>query len=183
MSSNSFAAHDDHAENLQNGSKPSTGLTFVLPPLSALKAQKNKKKVKLTYEEPAKKQPRPIKLKPLKEVLSRLILQIKKYVVCLCVRCASCRLLICHRKDDYAFFLKPVDPAQVPGYIDVISRPMDLGTMTTKVEKGRYRSLEEFAVSLIQFYWSSLPPSRSKFPFHIPGPTTQRITCGKASEA
>ncbi|KAM5545551.1 hypothetical protein V8D89_000589 [Ganoderma adspersum] len=129
MSSNPFAAHDDHAGTSQNGSKPSTGLTFVLPPLSALKAQKNKKKVKLTYEEPAKKQPRPIKLKPLKEVLLRLIVQIKK-------------------KDDYAFFLQPVDPVQVPGYSDVISRPMDLGTMTIKVEKGRYRSLEEFASDL-----------------------------------
>ena len=183
MSSNPFPAHDDHAQTSQNGSKPSTGLTFVLPPLSALKAQKNKKKVKLTYEEPAKKQPRPIKLKPLKEVLSRLILQIKKYAACLFAFAAPRHLLICHRKDDYAFFLKPVDTAQVPGYIDVISRPMDLGTMTTKVEKGRYRSLEEFAVSLIQLYWSSLPPSRSKFPFHIPGPATKRITCGKASEA
>ncbi|PIL34622.1 hypothetical protein GSI_03401 [Ganoderma sinense ZZ0214-1] len=129
MSSNSFAALDDHAESSQNGSKSSTGLTFVLPPLSALKAQKSRKKVKLTYEEPAKKQPRPIKLKPLKEVLSRLIVQIKK-------------------KDDYAFFLQPVDLAQVPGYSDVISRPMDLGTMTVKVEKGRYRSLEEFASDL-----------------------------------
>ncbi|KAI1793692.1 hypothetical protein LXA43DRAFT_1000031 [Ganoderma leucocontextum] len=129
MSSNPFPAHDDHPESSQNASKPSTGLTFVLPPLSALKAQKSKKKVKLTYEEPAKKQPRPIKLKPLKEVLSKLILQIKK-------------------KDDYAFFLQPVDPAQISGYNDVISRPMDLGTMTTKVEKGRYRSLEEFASDL-----------------------------------
>jgi bromodomain-containing protein 7/9 len=35
---------------------------------------------------------------------------------------------------------------QVPGYADVIKRPMDLGTMTMKVEKGRYRSLEDFAV-------------------------------------
>ena len=78
MSSTPFAAHDDHAESSQHAAKPSTGLTFVLPPLSALKAQKTKKKIKLTYEEPVKKQPRPIKLKPLKEVLSKLIVQIKK---------------------------------------------------------------------------------------------------------
>ncbi len=50
-------------------------------------------------------------------------------------------------KDDYAFFLHPVDLAPVPGYSDVVSRPMDLGTMSTKVDKGKYRSLEEFAVS------------------------------------
>lgn len=55
------------------------------------------------------------------------------------------------RKDDYAFFLRPVDPEQVPGYADLIKRPMDLGTMTTKVEKGRYRSLEDFAVRIQKF--------------------------------
>ena len=65
-------------------------------------------------------------------------------------RCGPCciHLRLRRRKDDYAFFLQPVDPAQVPGYSDVISRPMDFGTMTTKVEKGKYRSLEEFAVRL-----------------------------------
>jgi len=50
------------------------------------------------------------------------------------------------RKDDYAFFLQPVDPKQVPGYSDAIQQPMDLGTMTTKVARGKYRSLEDFAV-------------------------------------
>ncbi|RPD66425.1 hypothetical protein L226DRAFT_479067 [Lentinus tigrinus ALCF2SS1-7] len=129
MSSPPYLAHNDHAQPSQSPAKPSRGLTLVLPSLSALKAQKAKKKIKLTYEEPVKKQPRPIKLKPLKEVLTKLITQIKK-------------------KDDYAFFLHPVDPAQVPGYSDLISRPMDLGTMTTKVEKGKYRSLEEFASDL-----------------------------------
>ncbi|EJC99522.1 uncharacterized protein FOMMEDRAFT_128149 [Fomitiporia mediterranea MF3/22] len=69
--------------------------------------------------------PRPIKLKPLKEVLRRLITQIK-------------------RKDDYAFFLSPVDPVQVAGYTDVVKSPMDFGTMTEKIEQGRYRSLEQF---------------------------------------
>ena len=78
MSSSSYPPHDVHPDSSQNTNKPSTGLTFVLPPLSALKAQKPKKKIKLTYEEPVKKQPRPIKLKPLKEVLSKLIVQIKK---------------------------------------------------------------------------------------------------------
>ncbi|CDO72033.1 hypothetical protein BN946_scf184943.g68 [Trametes cinnabarina] len=130
MSPVSFPAHDDHADTSGNSTKSTSGLTFVLPPLSAVKAQKGKKKLKLTREEPAKpKAPRPLKLKPLKEVLTKLITQIKK-------------------KDDYAFFLQPVDPAQVPGYADVISRPMDLGTMTTKVERGRYKSLEEFASDL-----------------------------------
>jgi len=31
----------------------------------------------------------------------------------------------------------------VPGYIDVITQPMDFGTMTEKVAKSKYRSLDE----------------------------------------
>lgn len=51
-----------------------------------------------------------------------------------------------NRKDDYAFFIRPVDPAQVPGYADAIKSPMDFGTMSVKVSRGKYRSLEEFTV-------------------------------------
>lgn len=67
-------------ESSQNGSRR-TGLTLVLPPLSvvrALKAKKKGKGVGFRDETPVPKAPRPIKLKPLKTVLSRLILQIKK---------------------------------------------------------------------------------------------------------
>ncbi|KAJ7664358.1 hypothetical protein DFH06DRAFT_1041710 [Mycena polygramma] len=113
---------------------PLPRLTLVLPPLKDLKKStkksKSKSKSKFAYSEypdaSTSKAPRPIKLKPLKEVLSRLVVQLKK-------------------KDDYAFFLKPVNPNQVAGYSDLIKRPMDLGTMTTKVQRGRYRSLEDFA--------------------------------------
>lgn len=72
-----------------------------------------------------------------------------------------------HRKDDYAFFISPVDPARVPGYADVIKHPMDLGTMSTKVAKGKYRSLEEFTVSkTLQYFnpvlvmWMHSTPSK-----------------------
>ncbi|KAH9841089.1 uncharacterized protein C8Q71DRAFT_438871 [Rhodofomes roseus] len=109
-----------------------SGLKLVIPSLKtvqALKGQKRKKVLGFVQDEPKPKIPRPIKLKPLKEVLARLIVQIKK-------------------KDDYAFFLQPVDVSKVPGYADIVKRPMDLGTMTTKVERGRYRSLEEFADDL-----------------------------------
>ncbi|KAJ7101407.1 hypothetical protein B0H15DRAFT_927204 [Mycena belliarum] len=112
-------------------------LTLVLPPLRDLKKSAKKSKSKSKSKQPfayseyadastSQKTPRPVKLKPLKEVLGRLVVQLKK-------------------KDDYAFFLKPVNPTQVPGYADLVKRPMDLGTMTTKVQRGRYRSLEDFA--------------------------------------
>ncbi|KAJ6523304.1 hypothetical protein B0H19DRAFT_652083 [Mycena capillaripes] len=116
---------------------PLPKLTLLLPPLKDVKKSTKKSKSKSKSKQPfayseypdastSQKAPRPVKLKPLKEVLSRLIVQLKK-------------------KDDYAFFLKPVNPTQVPGYSDLIKRPMDLGTMTTKVQRGRYRSLEDFA--------------------------------------
>ncbi|KIL58170.1 hypothetical protein M378DRAFT_200609 [Amanita muscaria Koide BX008] len=119
----------------------SSGLTLVLPSLKTLKSSKNVKKAGKhrsgsvfasgfqDAELVEKKQPRPLKLKPLKEVLTKLIAQIKK-------------------KDDYAFFLRAVNPEQVPGYSDVIKHPMDLGTMTVKVDKGKYRSLEDFTSDL-----------------------------------
>ncbi|THH15407.1 hypothetical protein EW146_g5058 [Bondarzewia mesenterica] len=102
----------------------SSGLTLVIPSLKALKELK--KKGKTLEDVDVKKTPRPIKLKPLKEVLTTLITKIKK-------------------KDAYAFFLRPVDASKVQGYADVIKRPMDFGTMTSKVERNKYRSLEEFA--------------------------------------
>ncbi|KAI0298221.1 hypothetical protein BC826DRAFT_1103155 [Russula brevipes] len=104
----------------------SSGLTLVLPSLKALKQLNAKKKNSPLLEPtPVKKAPRPVKLKPLKEVLTSLITKIKK-------------------KDDYAFFLEPVNPEKVPGYMDVIGRPMDFGTMTEKVAKSKYRTLDEF---------------------------------------
>lgn len=67
----------------QNGSRR-TGLTLVLPPLRVVKALNNKKKASKNVgfrDVPSQKAPRPIKLKPLKEVLIKLITQIKKYVL------------------------------------------------------------------------------------------------------
>ncbi|KAG6872624.1 hypothetical protein C0995_008283 [Termitomyces sp. Mi166 len=107
-----------------------SGLTLVLPALKGGKPIKvGKKSGSYVVQEEEKKAPRPVKLKPLKEVLTKLIAQIKK-------------------KDDYAFFLQPVDTSQVPGYTDVVKRPMDFGTMSLKVERGKYRSLEDFAADL-----------------------------------
>ncbi|KAF8811316.1 hypothetical protein BYT27DRAFT_7253025 [Phlegmacium glaucopus] len=135
-----------------SGGSTSTGLTLLIPSLKSLKAAKKFKDpptpsstlisnansnldpffqdvnvhVVDTSTQGEKKMARPVKLKPLKEVLIKLIAQIKK-------------------KDDYAFFLHPVKSGNVPGYADIVKRPMDLGTMSHKVNKGKYRSLEDFA--------------------------------------
>lgn len=64
-----------------------------------------------------------------------------------------------HRKDDYAFFLEPVNVSAVPGYADAVKYPMDLGTMTIKVTKNKYRSLEEFAVGGLFFFCNPISSS------------------------
>ncbi|KZT30051.1 Bromodomain-domain-containing protein [Neolentinus lepideus HHB14362 ss-1] len=106
-----------------------SGIKLVLPALKFGKPLKKGKKIKgssFILDEGIRKAPRPVKLKPLKEVLTKLIAQIKK-------------------KDDYAFFLQPVNVSQVPGYTDIVKQPMDFGTMTKNIRHGKYRSLDQFS--------------------------------------
>jgi bromodomain-containing protein 7 len=144
--SSSSSSSDSESTDSAPISRPS-GIKLVLPSLKSLQASaakpaplpkapsklkhaaKSKKKrfrAYTGYPDEERKAARPVKLKPLKEVLSRLITQIQK-------------------KDDYAFFLHPVNISKVPGYTDVVKRPMDFGTMALKVKRGKYRSLEDFA--------------------------------------
>lgn len=48
------------------------------------------------------------------------------------------------KKDTNKFFLEPVDTSAVNDYLHFIQEPMDLGTMKTKVQQCKYRSLSEF---------------------------------------
>jgi len=88
----SFEANEDVAstsqsvvEDKSNGHARS-GITLVLPSLKAIKAGKVGKKSKLknlafSQDAEVKKAARPMKLKPLKEVLTKLITQLKKWVL------------------------------------------------------------------------------------------------------
>lgn len=76
---------DNRADSPQESSKRlSSGLTLVLPPLKSLQQAKIGKKSKSKAFHSAdvlskpKRPPRPAKLKPLKEVLIKLIANIKK---------------------------------------------------------------------------------------------------------
>ncbi len=51
-------------------------------------------------------------------------------------------------KDRYAIFLQPVDVDDIPGYADVISRPMDLSTVRTNVTVGVYRTPDDLRADL-----------------------------------
>lgn len=50
-----------------------------------------------------------------------------------------------YRRDAYAFFLDPVDTKLVPDYRTVITHPMDLGTMRSKVQAHAYRTMDDFS--------------------------------------
>lgn len=45
--------------------------------------------------------------------------------------------------------MEPVKLNEVPGYSDIIENPMDFGTMSRKIDLGRYRSIEEFEVRFL----------------------------------
>lgn len=81
-----FALNDALQPGGPQNANGRTGLKLVLPPLSAVKAAKGKKKAAkgvVFQHVAAQKIPRPVKLKPLKEVLVKLIAQIQKCVAVL----------------------------------------------------------------------------------------------------
>ncbi|XP_052180463.1 transcription factor GTE8-like isoform X2 [Diospyros lotus] len=61
-------------------------------------------------------------------------------------------------------FNEPVDPVklEIPDYLSIISHPMDLGTIKTKLEKNRYSNVEEFAADVRLTFSNAMeynPPS------------------------
>lgn len=45
-------------------------------------------------------------------------------------------------------FRKPVDPNEVPDYLTVIKNPMDLSTMSKRLESDHYKSISEFTADI-----------------------------------
>ena len=50
-------------------------------------------------------------------------------------------------KDNWGFFLEPVNVFEVPDYLTVIKKPMDFLTMENKLNRRDYKNLEDFVVS------------------------------------
>lgn len=46
-------------------------------------------------------------------------------------------------KDEYEIFNEPVEIEDVPDYMDVVTHPMDLGTMRKKLNSGSYQTLDD----------------------------------------
>ncbi|KAI8374745.1 uncharacterized protein BYT42DRAFT_547734 [Radiomyces spectabilis] len=53
------------------------------------------------------------------------------------------------RKDQYGFFLEPVDTRIVTDYLDVIKHPMDFSTMRKKLERDEYKHLDDFRADFL----------------------------------
>ncbi|PON75860.1 Histone acetylase PCAF [Trema orientale] len=51
---------------------------------------------------------------------------------------------ILQRRDTHKIFAQPVNPKEVETYYTIIKEPMDFGTMRTKLQEGKYTSLEKF---------------------------------------
>lgn len=61
-------------------------------------------------------------------------------------------------------FLRPVDP-ELDGaldYLDVISNPMDLGTVNRKLETGQYRTAREWYNDLMLIWTNSMTYNKKK---------------------
>ena len=56
------------------------------------------------------------------------------------------------RRDPEGIFAEPVTDSIAPGYSSIIKHPMDLTTMSSKLENNMYTSLTEFKVSLTCVY-------------------------------
>ncbi|XP_074279157.1 uncharacterized protein LOC141604629 isoform X2 [Silene latifolia] len=48
------------------------------------------------------------------------------------------------KKDTRGVFAEPVDPEELPDYHEVIENPMDFGTVRSNLDRGRYKTLEQF---------------------------------------
>lgn len=46
-------------------------------------------------------------------------------------------------KDEHEIFTEPVEIEDVPDYMDVVTHPMDLGTMRKKLRSGNYQTLDD----------------------------------------
>ncbi|KAI8822522.1 uncharacterized protein EV422DRAFT_402134 [Fimicolochytrium jonesii] len=53
-------------------------------------------------------------------------------------------LVALKRKDQYGFFLDPVDTSVITDYLTVVKEPMDFGTMERKIQRRVYRTCAEF---------------------------------------
>ncbi|KAJ1657268.1 hypothetical protein IWQ61_003297 [Dispira simplex] len=68
--------------------------------------------------------------------------------------------------DPHGFFSEPVSTALVPDYLDVISHPMDFGTIATRLQNYGYHSLPQFAKDVELVFSNAVQYNRPDTPYH-----------------
>jgi bromodomain-containing protein 7/9 len=88
---------------------------------------------------------------PLQQILDHFQKLIEKYAfeiyLYLVMKCVIVCVFPNFRKDPNGFFAFPVTDAIAPMYSRIISHPMDLSTMRSKIDSGEYETLPEYVVS------------------------------------
>lgn len=82
------------------------------------------------------------------------------------------------------FFLEPVDPValNIPTYHSVIKQPMDLGTMTGKLDSGEYESANAFKADFQLMIKNCVKFNPDGHPVHIAGKELEKLFERKWSE-
>lgn len=82
------------------------------------------------------------------------------------------------------FFLEPVDPValNIPTYHSVIKQPMDLGTMTAKLDSGEYESANAFKSDFHLMVKNCVKFNPDGHPVHVAGKELEKLFEKKWSE-
>ena len=66
------------------------------------------------------------------------------------------RLICTHLQNEKSayLFLKPVNNEEIPNYRKIISNPMDLATVSRRVDSNYYGSFEAFHRDILQIFWN-----------------------------
>lgn len=56
----------------------------------------------------------------------------------------------------FYMFTRPVDTNEVPDYLEIIQKPMDLETMMTKIDQHAYESAKDFLADIEQICMNAL---------------------------
>ena len=77
----------------------------------------------------------------------------------------------------YSIFSAPVDPValNIPTYHSVIKKPMDFGTMKTKLDHGEYENAKEFEIDARQVFQNCYKFNGPLEPVHLAGKELESI--------
>eukprot|EP00899_Mesostigma_viride_P013362 jgi/Mesvir1/22026/Mv15914-RA.4 len=70
------------------------------------------------------------------------------------------------KKDTYHVFQAPVDPKELPDYYDIITSPMDLGTIRAKVQAREYKTWNAFMAHVKLVCSNAMTYNPPDSPFH-----------------